>query len=192
MDSTGNERANILAKEALEFSSSPEDHIPTFLRQRLPTSISAIKQLIAMNVKNQWKKWWKGSPRYKKMKCIDLSLPSDKYLNITSSLNHRQTALLMQLCTGHAPINRHLHMIHKNNMPNCPQNTCRNTIEDIHHLIFTCPRYMQAQYHLRGKIGRKVFNLAKLLTNNKIIPHTFTYLNKIGRFRHIYRDILTE
>jgi hypothetical protein len=98
----------------------------------------------------------------------------------------------MQLRTGHAPINRHLHTIHKNDTPNCPQSTCRNTIEDIHHLIFTCPRYTQARYYLRGKIGRKAFNLTKLLANNKIIPHTFTYFNKIGRFRHIYGDISTD
>jgi hypothetical protein len=126
------------------------------------------------------------------MKCIDLSLPSDKYLNITSSLNCRQMALLMQLLTGHAPINRHLHMIHKNDTPNCPQSRCKSSIEDIHHLIFTCPKYMQARYHLREKIGRKAFNLTKLLANNKIIHHTFTYLNKIRRFKHIYRDISNE
>jgi len=29
----------------------------------------------------------------------------------------------------------------------------------------------------------------KHLSNPEIIPHTFDYLNKIGRFKHIYRNI---
>jgi hypothetical protein len=100
--------------------------------------------------------------------------------------------ILTQLCTGHAPINKHLHMINKSDTPNCPHSSCRNSIEDIHHIFFTCPHYIQARYHLIRKIGRKAFSSTRLLADEKIIPHTLTYLNNIGRFRHIYGDIATD
>ena len=45
-DSTGNERADTLAKDASERGSSRTSKLPTFLRNRLPISISAIKQMI--------------------------------------------------------------------------------------------------------------------------------------------------
>jgi Flp pilus assembly CpaF family ATPase len=41
------------------------------------------------------------------------------------------------------------------------------------------------------KNRKKTFNSTELLANNRIIPHTFTYLHKIGRLRHIYGDIST-
>jgi len=81
---------------------------------------------------------WKKSLRYKKMRQIDQSLPLDKFLEITSSLNHRQTSVLTQLRTGHILINKHLHRIGKSDMPYCPQ--------------FTCPRYAQERHQLVTKL----------------------------------------
>ncbi len=41
-------------------------------------------------------------------------------------------------------------------------------------------------------IGRKNFATKKLLADEKTIPHTLTYLNRIGRFKHIYGDIAPD
>jgi len=111
---------------------------------------------------------------------------------IMSSLNCRQINILTQLCTGHAPINKHLHRIQKNNTPYCPQGTCMGITEDICHLIFTCPSYNHTQYQLTQSIGKKALSSTKLFADKKTIPHTLTYLNKIRRFKHIYRDIAPE
>jgi len=137
--------------------------------------------------------WCKRSPRFKRTKCIDRSFPSNKYIKITSSrsLNRRQTSILTQMRTGHAPINSHLHRIRKVDTPYCPQNSCTNAIEDIHHLFFTCPHYIRARFHLMYIIGIKPFTMPKLFANENIIPHTLTYLNNIGRFKHpIKREAL--
>jgi RNase H len=144
MNSTGNERADELAKEAVEHGSSTPNKIPTFLQRELPTSISAIKQEINKNNKKWTKAWWMNSPRYKKLKNIDPSLPSDKFQKITSNLNRGQTSILTQLRTGHIPLNKHLHTIHKTNTSLCPQDSCCNATEDIHHYLFTCPSYTHA------------------------------------------------
>jgi len=189
MDLIGNKRADTLAKDASENGSSLKTKLPPFLQKRLPISISAIKQMIQEEIKINCKWWWIESPRYRQMKQIDPLLPSNKYLKITSSLNRRQTSILTQLCTGHTPLNQHLNRIGKNLMPYCPQSTCRNKTEDIHHLIFTCLKYAHARHQLIRSIGGKSFTLTKLFADEKSIPHTLTYLNKTGRFKNIYGDI---
>jgi hypothetical protein len=191
-DAIGNKRADILAREAVEYGSSPGNNLPVFLQHQLPISISATKQSIGANIKAMTKRWWTKSPRFKKMRLIDPSLPSDKYINITSTLNHRQTSILTQLCTGHAPINKHLHKIQKNDSPNCPHATCNGMTEDVHHLLFTCPQYTHERYLLTRKIGKKALSSATLLADKDTIPHTLEYLNKTGRFRHRYGDIAPD
>ena len=189
MKSEGNENADAEAKTAAVDGSSSLNRLPPFLHHQLPISISAIKKGISKDIKMQTKAWWSSSPRFTKMNAIDPSLPSDEFLKILSSLNRRQTSLLTQLRTGHAPLNKHLHTIQKSPTPNCPQPTCASAIEDIHHLIFTCPRYIHARYHLTRYIGRKDFTLSNLLANKDTIDHTLTYLNSIGRFKNIFGDI---
>jgi len=178
MNSIGNERAGTLAKDASENGSSPKTKLPPFLRKRLLISIFAVKQMIQEDIKTDCKWWWIESQRYRRTKQIDPLLPSNKCLEITSSLNRRQTSVLTQLRTGHTPINHHLHRIGKNHTPNCLQSTCTNKTEDVHHLIFTCPKYLNARHQLIRSIGGKSFTSTKLFADEKSIPHTLTYLNK--------------
>jgi len=58
MDSVGNERADVLAKEAAEFGSSDQNILPIFLHRQLPISISATKQAINARIKKSMKEWW--------------------------------------------------------------------------------------------------------------------------------------
>jgi hypothetical protein len=59
--SKGNEEADILVKNAAEFSSSNSDLLPPLLHRKLPTSLSAIKQQITEQTTCNTKKWWKSS-----------------------------------------------------------------------------------------------------------------------------------
>jgi len=52
-----------------------------------------------------------------------------------------------------------------------------------------CLKYAHARHKLIQGIGGKSFTLTKLFTDEKLIPHTLTYLNKTGRFKNIYGDI---
>jgi len=70
-----------------------------------------------------------------------------------------------------------------------PQGTCTGITKDICHLIFMCPSYNHTQYQLTQSIGKKALSSTKLFADEKTIPHMLTYLNKIRRFKHIYRDI---
>jgi hypothetical protein len=85
-DAIGNKRADILAREAVEYGSSPGNNLPVFLQHQLPISISATKQSIGANIKVMTKRWWTKSLRFRKMRLINPLLPSDKYIKITSTV----------------------------------------------------------------------------------------------------------
>ena len=101
----------------------------------------------------------------------------------------RQVHILMQLRTGHAPVFSHLHRIGHSDTPECPQESCNHTTEDIHHLFFICPTYTQPRYCLIRNLGRNKFSLSKLLADAKVILHTIAFINSTSRFKHIFRDI---
>jgi len=41
-------------------------------------------------------------------------------------------------------------------------------------------------------IGKKAISSTKLFANEETIPHMLAYLNKIGRFKHLYGDIAPD
>src|SRR5258706_3831080 len=188
--STGNEVADEWAKLAAEFGSSSNDLLPSFLRRKLPDSLSAVKQQIDNDTKHETRTWWKKSKRYKQIKFIDSSFPSSKYIQATSGLNRRQTSVLTQLRTGHIPLNGHLFHINKTESPHC--NHCPNMVEDVAHLLFHCNKYAIQRHRLVMATKRKAFNSNHILTNPTAIRHMINFVNSTGRFRHIYGDFSTE
>src|SRR5258706_4371668 len=187
---TGNEAADEQAKQAAEFGSSSNDLLPSFLRRKLPDSLSAIKQQIDNDTKQETKTWWKKSKRYKRIKFIDSSFPSSKCIQATSGLNRRQTSVLTQLRTGHIPLNGHLFRINKTDSPHC--NHCPNVVEDVPHLLFHCNKYAIQRHRLVMTVKRKAFNSNHILTNPAAIRHTLNFVNSTGRLRRIYDDISAE
>ena len=181
--SIGNEAADELAKQAAEFGSSNNDLLPPFLRRKLPDSLSAVKQQIDNDTK-------KRSKRYRRIKFIDSSFPSSKYIQATSGLNRRQTSVLTQLRTGHIPLNGHLFRINKTDSPHCDH--CPNTMEDVPHLLFHCSKYAIQRHKFVMAIGRKSFNSNHILTNPAAIRHTLNFVSSTGRLRRTYGDISAE
>jgi len=137
-------------------------------------------------------KWWKKSPRYPKLKHIDPSMPSNKFLKITSTLTHKQSSILTQLRTGHVPLNKYLHKIRKTHSPLCPQTGCIYATEDIRHFIFACPAYTHARHTLARKLGKKALSSPNLLANEDFIQHTLTYLNNTERFKGNFGNIMFD
>ena len=71
---------------------------------------------------------------------IDNKLPSHSFLVATSHLSRAQASILMQLHTGHIPLNYFLHKINKVESPICP--LCRTADETIHHYLLDCPGFV--------------------------------------------------
>ena len=124
-DIDGNERADEAAKAAAEGRSSEKKELPAFLRRKpLPVSIAATRQVLKKKLKTRWQTEWRSSKRYAGSNRIDPSLPSDNFLHIIDQLRRNQASLLVQLRTGHVPLNAVLHRIKKAESADCPH--CKN------------------------------------------------------------------
>ena len=155
MGSKGNEAADELAKEAAEYSPSSNDLLLQFLHRKLPASLAAVKQQIGCYTKKETIEWWRGSKHYKRIKTIDPSFPSSRFINATKELNCRQISVLTQIHTGHIPLNTHLHQINKADTPYCVH--CLNLIEDVLHILFHCNKYTMHQQRLILAVECKAF-----------------------------------
>ena len=185
----GNEAADAEAKLATEEGSSPRRKLPAFLRRKeLPTSISAARQHLRNNIKKRWKNEWKVSPRHPLSSNIDCSLPSDNYMHITSQLSRRQASILIQIRTGHLPLNNVLHRIKRTDTPYCPH--CNNRYrETTLHFLFFCPHYETARRDMDNATQRIKNPLAFLLGNRKGIPHLLKYISDTKRLQATFGDV---
>ena len=106
----------------------------------LPVSIAATRCYLKKEIKNRWIKEWSELPQSQLSLNIDCSLPSDNYIHIIDQLQRNQASLLMQLRTGHIPLNTVLFRIKHAESPDCPH--CKNsTCETLLHYLFFCPHY---------------------------------------------------
>ena len=111
----------------------------TLREQALPCSLTAMSGTFKESMRDRWKAIWAKSPRKGRMDKIDDKLPSHSFLAAMSHLSRAQASILMQLCTGHIPLNYFLHKINKVESPTCP--LCRTANETIHHYLLDCPGF---------------------------------------------------
>ena len=138
--------------------------LPKLLRKRLKVSRSAARQKLNERIKEQWAKTWKKSPRYDKMKHIDSSLPSRKYIELTSNPEiHRESASkIFQLRTGHIPLNAYLHRFKISEGAQCP--ACGAPKETPQHFVLECPAYANERKRtLKPKKGRSELKFAEIV-----------------------------
>ena len=188
-DIEGNEQADEAAKEAASGQTSSTKRLPVFLRGKsLPVSVSATRQLLKKQMKNKWHTELSTSPRYTKIRKIDPTLPSDDFLHIASQLRRNQTSLLVQLRTGHIPLNVILHRIKRSDTNECPH--CKNGIqESIHHYLLTCPRYAEPRRLLQAKLRRDAYSIPFLLGTRTGIPHLLRYVSDTNRLKATFREV---
>ena len=139
----GNEQVDIEAKTAISEGSSPWASLPDELQvDELPHSLTALVGSFKKELRIWWKGIWVKSPRRARLAKIDAKLPSHACLKLTNQLTRAQASVLMQLHTGHIPLNHFLNQIGKINSPDCP--TCPGMSETIHHFIFKFPAHAHA------------------------------------------------
>ncbi len=137
----GNEDTDKEAKKAADgYSSSPET-LPPILRRRMKANKSVINQFHNDKHKKDWKMEWSKSPRYKKTKHIDPTLPLKKFLKLISHLKLSRSAAskIFQLRSGHVPLNTYLFKIKHAASPSCPN--CGHPKETSQHFVMECPAY---------------------------------------------------
>ena len=180
-DIEGNEIADNQAKLAAKCKSSPAMQLPPLLRKgELPTSASALKQAFNKARKAKWKSVWSTSPRHRRISRIDNDLPSKSFLDLIGPLSRAEASIMMQLRTGHVPLNQHLARIGKVPNPHCPH--CPHALETIEHFVLHCPKYHAARLRLYNALGRKSNQLSYLLSNEDATKAFLSYIRETKRW----------
>jgi len=91
---------------------------------------------------------------------IDRALPGKHTLLLYNSLNRREAAILSQLQTGRARVNKYLSKIGAAESELCDD--CQQ-IESIPHLLFTCRKWEQHRANMRAEHGSRYGELSYAL-----------------------------
>ena len=154
----GNEAADKLAKEAAAGRSSSTAELPHLLRSPLPISASAIKQEFNAELNGKWQTIWTNSPRKNRFTQLDPEFPFNNFRKRLYKLTRKQTSTIMQLRTGHVPLNFYLHRINKTNSDRCTRcqghEADEQEVETINHFLFICPAHNEARTDIRKKANR--------------------------------------
>jgi len=107
-------------------------------------SKSLVKNLLGAARRTIWKDEWQAANTGR--------TTWDFFPTVSSAANVKKIAIryqLYQLLTGHCKLNSFLHWIKRSPPFNC---TSSNSIEDVEHFLFSCPRFSLT--HGLQKIGR--------------------------------------
>ena len=118
----GNELADEEAKLASEGKTSKAALLPRILRKQLKVNKSAVKQAHKLKLKNAWKRDWLNTPRANRLKHLDSSMPSMKFVKLISDpdISRKGACWLFQLRTGHFPLNAYLFRFKRSVNAHCP------------------------------------------------------------------------
>ena len=118
---------------------------------------------------------------------IDNTTPSAKFCKLIKSYNRRKQSVLVQLRTGHVPLQQYLHRIKKVDSPVCP--SCGRADETVFHYVMICSAYEIAREELRSQLDRSLFTLPKLLSEKEAVELLFKFVDATGRFKGKFSEI---
>ena len=183
----GNEQADSLAKEAAIGKASRRASLPPLLQKKLPTSASATKQEHHEGLKRQWRAAWMDSlARRQRFELVDDNFPFTGFRRRQDNLTRGEAALLMQIRSGHVPLNSFLFKIGKSESKLCQQ--CRGNAgeeapaETVTHFLFQCSAFAAQRRQLARAIGGANMNLKNIMLETKRMGALVKYINRTGRF----------
>jgi len=101
-------------------------------------------------------------------------------------LTREQASRLMQIRSGHVPLNSYLFRISKTDSPLC--RACQNDQDEetppetVTHFLFECEAYTAQRRHLAKKIGRANLNLKAIMGSTKGMRALANFIAKTRRF----------
>ncbi|QRV88338.1 ribonuclease H-like protein [Ceratobasidium sp. AG-Ba] len=178
----GNEAADLAAKEAARGLSSDTEDLPPFLRNQITASPAAAKQAFKEAQREIWKQRWEEdiSDASARIRAIDESTPSNAFHKLAQTMPRRHASLLVQLRTGHVPLNAYLHRFGLAGSGNCP--ACNQRAETVRHYLMSCPAYEQARQRRNIASPASTNSLSLLLSSREAARHLLTYVRETGRF----------
>ncbi|KAF5372349.1 hypothetical protein D9615_009262 [Tricholomella constricta] len=186
----GNELVDKAAKEAAQGTTSEWRRLPKYIRElggRLPASVSALKQQHNAALKRRWGERWQKSPRYTKYEAFKEGLPFNNFRRATEGLTRRQYSLIVQLRTGHAPLNKHLYRLTVVDSPKCQH--CPDDEETLRHFLYQCSNYRHARTDMTAKLGRDAYAADTLYGTKKGIKALLQYIADTERLKDTFGDV---
>ncbi|KAF7348328.1 putative RNA-directed DNA polymerase from transposon X-element [Mycena sanguinolenta] len=164
VDIPGNEAADEAAKRAAQTGSFGE---PLAVLTRLPFGKSALALTHRRLLETAARKQFIASRRFARIKEIDPSLPSNKFLKLTTPLPRKHASLLFQLRAQHIPLSKHLFRLKKSPTPLCL--CCGRVDETVDHFLHFCPAHAAARSKLYAA-SRSARRTKTLLSSIKLLP----------------------
>ncbi|KAF7967641.1 hypothetical protein HWV62_33627 [Athelia sp. TMB] len=111
---------------------------------------------------------------------VDPSMPSTKFRKAQAEMTKGQAALYIQLRSGHAPLNKHLHRIKAKDSPICTG--CNLAHETVRHYLLDCPATHRLRNEMMYSLGAESRCLRTLLSHPNALKPLMKFVGKTGRF----------
>lgn len=136
----GNDAVDKEAKRAAKDPTDDKNNNFGILKEGLLTMKVAWKQKLKQDVLTDYSHHFRKQPRYDKISRIDPSTPSNKFQKLTRKLMRAQVSLLIQLHTGHVPLNSYLYCFKLTDSPLCIECDTAEA-ESVLHVLKFCHKY---------------------------------------------------
>ena len=167
----GNEWADKLAKEAAEGRASVQASLPHLLRHKLPISALAHKRAFHEQLKRRWLEEWTLSPRKRRMDRIDITFPFNGFRKRLEKLSRGHASLMIQIRSGHLPLNAYLYRIGKaasSHCQRCEEGPERElVVESVGHFLYDCAAYSSQRRALFRAVGARNTELRNIMAEEK-------------------------
>jgi ribonuclease HI len=183
----GNERADRLAKEAADGRASKTTDLPPILRNVLPINASAKNQYHVEKLRRKWKEAWHESPRRRRFELIDDTFPFNGFRKRQNKLSRAHSSLMIQVRSGHLPLNSYLHRIGKAETKRCQE--CNNEegedppTETVTHFLYDCNAFLAQRTILLKRVGAANAALKDIMMRTKSMTALAQYIVSTGRFK---------
>lgn len=128
------------------------------------------------------------STQWDMLQKIDPSMPSTKFRKMQVDMTKGQAALYIQLRTGHAPLNKHLHRMKAINSPICTG--CSDAHESVEQFLLDCPKTARLRAKLTATLGREARSIRTLLSHPKALKPLMAFIGKTKRFGEVYGTMI--
>ena len=186
----GNKKADREAKKAASGSTSCAKLLPPLLRKPLLINPSAAKRAYNESLTIKWKTDWEQSPRGRKMKMLDNTTPSAKFLKTISNpkLSCEAASRIAQLRLQHVPLNSYLHHFKRVDKANCL--ACGADDKSIAHFLLFCPSYVHERWSLErlARKMRKTLLIETLLGDLDFAVPLSSYIDRTKHFLHNFAE----
>src|SRR5437016_1657502 len=159
----------------------------------LPYTATAEKQAYLAEINAMWAEQWESSPRRARMERIDKSFPFKNFRKLQNKLTRSQSSLLLQIRSGHIPLNVHLFKLNCTDTDKCQ--ACINrqgttpAKETITHFLFDCPAYSYERYDLERALGRHSRDLESILASKKRTRELLRFISRTKRLKRPFGNL---